>query len=192
MWASIHILLTILLILKSVEMRILQISDTHNRHQLLTDLPSAEVLIHCGDFTDIGTEQEVLDFLNWFIELPYSYKLFVTGNHDLCLWDAEILEDLPSNVFFLQDRGCHVDGTKFFGLGYNHQENLIPTDVDILITHEPPMMILDESGGTHWGKPAFAQSNRRGKTSISYFWTCPRIVWHSTAREDHFLEWLCS
>ena len=25
------------------------------------------------------------------------------------------------------------------------------TDVDILITHEPPMMILDKSSGRHWG-----------------------------------------
>ena len=53
-------------ILKTIEMTILQISDTHNRHQLLTDLPAADVLVHCGDFTDMGTEQEVLDFLNWF------------------------------------------------------------------------------------------------------------------------------
>ena len=37
-------------------MRILQISDTHNRHWLLTDLPAADVIVHCGDFTDNGTD----------------------------------------------------------------------------------------------------------------------------------------
>ena len=132
-------------------MKILQISDTHNRHQLLADLPAADVLVHCGDFTDMGTEQEVLDFLNWFIELPYPHKLFVTGNHDLCLWDAENIEELPHNVYFLQDRGCEIGNIKFFGLGYNHQESLIPTDTDILITHEPPLMILDKSSGRNWG-----------------------------------------
>ena len=73
-------------------MRILQISDTHNKHLQLTNLPAADVIVHCGDFTDMGTEQEVLDFLNWFIELPYSQKIFVVGNHDLCLWDAEVIE----------------------------------------------------------------------------------------------------
>lgn len=52
-------------------MKILQISDTHNRHQQLTNLPDADVIVHCGDFTDMGTEDEVLEFLNWFIELPY-------------------------------------------------------------------------------------------------------------------------
>ena len=78
-------------------MTILQISDTHNRHQLLTNLPTADVLVHCGDFTDMGTEEEALNFLNWLIEQPYRHKIFVTGNHDLCLWEAENIEDLSNN-----------------------------------------------------------------------------------------------
>ena len=57
-------------------MKILQISDTHNRHQQLINLPGADVIVHCGDFTDMGTEDEVLEFLNWFIELPYPHKIF--------------------------------------------------------------------------------------------------------------------
>lgn len=132
-------------------MKILQISDTHNRHQQLSELPAADVVVHCGDFTDLGTEEEVLDFLNWFIQLPIRHKIFVTGNHDLCLWDADGIENLPSDVHFLQDCGCEIEGIKFFGLAYNHPPELIPTDVDVLITHEPPVMILDESNGTHWG-----------------------------------------
>lgn len=32
-------------------MRILQISDTHNKHLQLTNLPAADVIVHCGDFT---------------------------------------------------------------------------------------------------------------------------------------------
>lgn len=35
-------------------MRILQLSDTHNRYQLLWDLPAADIIVHCGDFTDNG------------------------------------------------------------------------------------------------------------------------------------------
>ena len=54
-------------------------------------------------------------------------------------------------VYFLQDCECEIDGIKFFGLAYNHSETLIPNDVDVLITHEPPIMILDESAGIHWG-----------------------------------------
>ena len=75
----------------------------------------------------------------------------MTGNHDLCLWDAKNIEDLPENVFFLQDRGVTIEGVKFFGIAYNHSERLIPKGTDIVITHEPPIMILDESVGIHWG-----------------------------------------
>ena len=132
-------------------LRILQISDTHCRHKQLADLPDADVIVHCGDFSEMGTEDEVLDFLNWFIGLPYLYKVFVTGNHDLCLWDADDIEDLPDNVYFLQDRDCEIEGIRFFGLAYNHSEKLIPNGVDVLVTHEPPVMILDESNNTHWG-----------------------------------------
>ena len=103
-------------------MKILQISDTHNQHRQLTDLPAADVIVHCGDFTDNGTEEEVLNFLNWFVELPYPHKIFITGNHDLCLWEAEGIEDLPNNVYFLQDCECEIDGIKFFCLAYNHPD----------------------------------------------------------------------
>lgn len=132
-------------------MKILHISDTHGKHRELTDMPSADVLVHSGDISNYGTEDEVLDFLNWLIELPYKHKIFVIGNHDLCLWDAIGIEDLPADIHFLQDYSVEIDGYKFFGLAYNHPEKLIPDDVDVVITHEPPVMILDRSIGIHWG-----------------------------------------
>ena len=97
-------------------MRIIQISDSHGKHHLLKDLPEGDVLIHCGDFTEDGTEEEVLDFINWFEELPYSHKIFVTGNHDLCLRDAEGIEELQAKMRVVQDRGVVIDGSRFFGL----------------------------------------------------------------------------
>ena len=132
-------------------MKILHLSDTHGLHHKIKDLPETDVIIHSGDISHNGDESEVLDFLNWYIDLPYRHKIFVTGNHDLCLWDAEGIEDLPDNLYFLQDRGVEIDGVKFFGLGYDHSEQLIPNDTDIVVTHEPPVMILDSSAGTHWG-----------------------------------------
>jgi Icc-related predicted phosphoesterase len=132
-------------------MKLLHLSDTHCLHRKIRDLPFADVLVHSGDISNSGTEEEVLDFINWLIELPYQHKIFVTGNNDLCLWDAENIEDLPENVHFLQDRNVTIDGIKFFGLGYNHPEALIPADSDVVVTHEPPVMILDESAGVHWG-----------------------------------------
>ena len=63
-------------------MKILHISDTHGRHNNLTDLPEADILVHSGDFCFSGSDNEVLDFLNWFIELPYKHTILIAGNHD--------------------------------------------------------------------------------------------------------------
>ena len=146
-------------------MKILHLSDTHGLHHRIKDMPKADVIVHSGDVSNNGTEEEVLDFLNWFIELPYRHKIFVTGNHDLCLWDAEGIEDLPTNVHFLQDKGVEIDGVRFFGIAYNHSEAFIPDGTDVVVTHEPPVMILDQ------------QSNG-GKTTIPPFWTRPSGLWY--------------
>ena len=57
-------------------MKILHISDTHNHHCQLQDLPAADVIVHSGDFTMAGTEAEVIDFMEWFCALPYKHKVF--------------------------------------------------------------------------------------------------------------------
>ena len=59
-------------------MRILHLSDTHGIHHRIKDMPEADVIVHSGDISNNGTEDEVLDFLNWMIELPYPHKIFVT------------------------------------------------------------------------------------------------------------------
>ena len=123
-------------------MRILHLSDTHGLHSQIGRLPEADVIVHSGDFTHYGTEKECLDFLNWFIALPYKHKIFVVGNHDLCLYDADNIEDLPANVHFLQDRGVTVDGVRFYGTGFMHYR-AVPPDTQVLVTHEPPLGILD-------------------------------------------------
>ncbi|MBR5643918.1 MAG: metallophosphoesterase [Salinivirgaceae bacterium] len=124
-------------------MKILHFSDTHTLHHQLGNLPAADVVVHSGDISHRGTEDECLDFLNWFIGLPYKHKIFVCGNHDFCLYEADGIEDLPANVHFLQDRGVTIDGVKFYGTGYLHYQKPIPTDTQILVTHEPPLGILD-------------------------------------------------
>lgn len=132
-------------------MKILQISDTHNQHRQLTIFQLLMSLYTVAILRTMVQRKKCLTFSTGSSNYPYSHKIFITGNHDLCLWEAEGIEDLPNNVYFLQDCECEIDGIKFFGLAYNHPETLIPNDVDVLITHEPPIMILDESAGIHWG-----------------------------------------
>ena len=141
-------------------MKILHLSDTHNCHRLLQDLPEADVIVHSGDFCMAGSEQEALDFMNWFCDLPYKHKIFVCGNHDECLYGANI-EGLDSNVHYLCNSCIEIEGIKFYGIPMflsdcvteRQSRNYanIPNDTDVLITHCPAYGILDFDDNIHYG-----------------------------------------
>lgn len=141
-------------------MRILHLSDTHNCHHRLLDLPEADVVVHSGDFCMVGTEQEAIDFLDWFCDLPYRQKIFICGNHDACLYGANI-EGLDSNVHYLCNSGIEIEGIKFYGISMftedcisdrqNRNYSNIPIDTDVLITHSPAFGILDFDDNIHYG-----------------------------------------
>lgn len=141
-------------------MKILHLSDTHNCHHRLRDLPDADVVVHSGDFCMVGTEQETIDFLNWFCDLPYKHKIFICGNHDDCLYGANI-DGLDSNVHYLCNSGVEIDGVKFHGVPMfmgdcvsdrqSKNYSIIPDDTDVLITHSPAYGILDFDDNIHYG-----------------------------------------
>jgi len=143
-------------------MKIIHISDTHGKHRELGNLPDGDVLVHSGDFSFAGSDSEALDFLNWLCDQPHKHKIFVAGNHDVAMWDAKI-EGLPDNVHVLSDSSVLIDGKLFYGapmqMGVKNgklmavaQYHLISQGVDVLITHQPPMDILDLDGaGRHFG-----------------------------------------
>ena len=147
-------------------MKILHISDTHGLHKQLANLPQADVIVHSGDFTEHGTEAEVLDFVNWFCDLPYKYKIFIAGNHDDCL-AGEFIEGLDEDCYYLNGDSVVIDGVKFHGIPLFVADQLdgrffrliedIPTDTDVLITHCPPLGVLDFTGGTHYGEFSLLQ-----------------------------------
>ena len=66
-------------------MNILHLSDTHNLHRQLSNMPAADIIVHSGDISFAGTGEEVLDFIEWLGDLDYKYKIFIAGNHDLAL-----------------------------------------------------------------------------------------------------------
>lgn len=141
-------------------MRILHLSDTHGCHRRLRDLPEADVVVHSGDFCMVGSEQETIDFLNWFCDLPYRHKIFICGNHDDCLYGANI-DGLDHNVHYLCNSGIEIEGLKFYGVPMfmgdcitdrqSRNYASIPEDTDILITHSPAYGILDFDDGINYG-----------------------------------------
>lgn len=145
-------------------MKITVISDTHGQHNLLTHLPEADMIIHCGDVSWAGTIDEVVDFINWFEALDCKYKIFIGGNHDNSLEgkSAERIQRLlPENCFYLANNGITIEGIKFWGVPFFMSDEMngksqqliseIPDDIDILITHRPPLGILSSSVGIDYG-----------------------------------------
>ena len=143
-------------------MKLLHLSDTHNRHEQLMALPPADVIIHSGDCSMNGSEEEIVAFLEWFIALDYRYKIYIAGNHDNALW-GETLEGLPPNCYYLCGSGIEIEGVKFWGVPLFFEDVIIgkdielitqiPMDVDVLITHQPPKGIMSTSNQTDYGSP---------------------------------------
>jgi len=145
-------------------MKLIIISDTHNKHKHLGKLPEADVIIHCGDMTSMGREHEIRDFMKWYSNLEqFKYKICCAGNHDWLFERAGIHARslVPKNVIYLQDQEVVIEGIKFYGTPVNlpffdwafnrPEEKLvqhwqaIPDDTDVLITHQPPFGIMDWS-----------------------------------------------
>lgn len=141
-------------------MKILHLSDTHGCHRLLKDMPEADVIVHSGDFTMNGTESEAIDFLNWYCDLTYANKIVISGNHDDCLYGANI-EGLDVNIHFLCNSGIRIDGLNFYGVPMfmgdciteRQAVNIekIPDHTDVLITHSPPFGVLDFDDNINYG-----------------------------------------
>lgn len=128
------------------------ISDTHGHHQQL-QLPHCDILIHCGDASENGNEDQLKDFFSWFAAQPATYKIFVAGNHDLA-FDIEperALKLVPSNVNYLENSLAEIENIKIVSVPARPWLHFMPEvpqeEIDILITHGPAYSILDAGIG---------------------------------------------
>ncbi|XP_068958935.1 metallophosphoesterase domain-containing protein 1 [Petaurus breviceps papuanus] len=78
--------------------RFVCVSDTHSRTDPI-QMPYGDVLIHAGDFTELGLPSEVKKFNEWLGSLPYEYKIVIAGNHELT-FDQEFMADLIKQDFY--------------------------------------------------------------------------------------------
>lgn len=150
------------------KLKIIAISDTHGLHSQI-EIPECDILIHAGDISPNGKLHHCVDFLEWFSVQPAQYKIFIAGNHDFLFQQPVRRRDFfqlhlnnKENVFYLEDQSVRIEGIKFYGSpwtpwfydwafnkirGYETKEvaDSIPHDTDVLITHGPPMGILDRT-----------------------------------------------
>jgi Icc-related predicted phosphoesterase len=183
-----------------MSIKIACISDTHMWGMPLKELPEADILLHAGDATYRGTIEEVSLFAKEIskhlkdsrYKPAYKKIIFVPGNHD---WLFERDEALARQI--MQDAGVEVlineavefDGFKIWGSpvtppfhnwAFNWEPNKrihlweqIPEDTDIVITHGPPLYILDEVPEydkiRHTGCPHLANRLRVVKPKMHLF-----------------------
>lgn len=139
------------------------VSDTHHhtREGKVVTKP-ADILIHAGDFSGMGTQPELEKAAAWFAEQPQKHKIAVMGNHEL--WASrhlDIARKVLSGITLLFQEEITIEGLRIWGSpitptflnwafmrdrGPSIREiwDQIPEGLDILITHGPPRGILDQ------------------------------------------------
>ena len=145
-------------------MRTWFISDTHGYHDGLRVPEAVDCVVFCGDATNAfeiaEAEREFGPFLTWFGGLAIRRKVLVAGNHDAWALRQNNLDALrAAGVTYLQDEAAEVGGVRFYGSPWtptfgtwrfmksrdklSEIWNRIPDDCEVLVTHGPPLGILD-------------------------------------------------
>lgn len=148
-------------------MRIVFISDTHDKHWHIENIPKADILVHTGDITAGGDLLELESFNDWIGRLDFKHKIVIAGNHDFCFENnLEMSKKILTNCTYLQDQWAKVGDIKFYGTPWQPRFNdwafnlarngdelkskwdKIPDDTNILLTHCPPFAVLDRVRST--------------------------------------------
>jgi Icc-related predicted phosphoesterase len=138
-------------------MRIVAVADTHQRHAALV-VPDGDIFIHAGDLTERGSLGELEAVRDWVRALPHAHKVIVAGNHD---FGFERTPNAARALFkdaahYLEGDARVIAGLKLWGgpwqpwfhaWAFNVKRGptidriwqAIPTGLDILITHGPPL-----------------------------------------------------
>ena len=156
------------------------ISDLHGFYP---ELQGGDLLIVAGDLTARDTFKEYMEFNKWMCKQDYKKIIWIGGNHDGLVEKKEfdpihewvMDEDMNrfNSVEYLCNSGTEFEGLKIWGSPYTptflnwhfmadrgsdikKHWDLIPDDIDILVTHGPPYGILDEvERVTKWGTKKF-------------------------------------
>jgi Icc-related predicted phosphoesterase len=137
-------------------MKCVAVSDIHMRD---VQTPEADLLIIAGDMTFRGTPSELAWFEAWLERQPQKHKVWIAGNHELGIErepERALAIARRTGTIYLDDSATEVEGVRIWGSpvtpwfmdwAYNRRRGAeirqhwmaIPEDLDILITHGPPM-----------------------------------------------------
>uniref|UniRef100_A0A914RTF4 Calcineurin-like phosphoesterase domain-containing protein n=1 Tax=Parascaris equorum TaxID=6256 RepID=A0A914RTF4_PAREQ len=113
------------------------------RVSLKRKFPKRGKKIFSGDFTNYGDVGEVIKFNAEIGKLPHKYKIVVAGNHEIGFEDGEEMNERQLAAFWIYGAPWHtMPGYSFYrsrGQSIMSKWNLIPSKIDVLVTHSPPL-----------------------------------------------------
>jgi len=140
------------------------ISDLHGYQP---NLPGGELLLIAGDLTSQDRVDEYKTLTQWLVSCDYEKVIIVGGNHDVRLMRHPEIFEHCEKIIYLNNSGVEVMGLKIWGrpnlpemefyppacaaFVYDPEDDYlglidkIPKDIDILVTHCPPLGYLDKS-----------------------------------------------
>jgi Icc-related predicted phosphoesterase len=144
-------------------MKICVISDTHELEDDVEILP-CDLLLHAGDFSFFGQSIQAMEGFNaWLGSQPARHRVITCGNHEFPIaadpagWRRRL-----TNATLLLNEMVEIEGIRIWGSPTTPLDGMafgvpdqaerdriyaaIPT-VDILMTHTPPLGILDGGQG---------------------------------------------
>lgn len=149
--------------------KILHISDTHANHKLIPDhrFEGIDMVIHSGDCSNYKdsyrNNNEVLDFIEWYKNIPVKDKVYVAGNHDTSIERRLVTPGhfAEAGIHYLEHTATYINGLYIFGSPYTptygewsfmkardkigRYWEAIPEGLDVLIVHGPPRGVRDLS-----------------------------------------------
>ena len=118
----------------------------------------------------IRNEKEFFDFVNWYAQVLVKNRIYIPGNHDswIATFERQAKREFEDRgIIYLNKKEITIDGIKLYGDGISptfgnwvfmadrskmHKHwDLIPEDVNVLLTHTPPKGILDLSENRNGG-----------------------------------------
>ena len=170
-------------------MRLVLLSDTHTFHDQVV-VPYGDVLCHAGDMGLRGNPQEIQPCLDWLNDQPHKHVVAIAGNHDWAFqkWPQQLK---LGRIDYLENSSVNIDGKNFYGSpvqpefmdwafnvargkAIKEYWDMIPDAGlgDVLLTHGPPMGILDQSSpgkSDHLGCEDLANQVFRSKPLVHVF-----------------------
>ncbi|XP_061466555.1 metallophosphoesterase MPPED2 isoform X3 [Rhineura floridana] len=188
--------------------RFVCISDTHSRTDGI-QMPYGDILLHTGDFTELGLPSEVKKFNDWLASvlseklhqraggplnrksnignLPYEYKIVIAGNHELT-FDKEFMADLVKQDYYRFPSVSKLKPEDFDNVQSLLTNSIYLQDSEVTVKGfrvygAPWFSRLGSKGAAKsWLCGTVKHSTKASKAQTPCLWWNPRRLWHYDRR----------